>query len=202
MEGKKKKKTGYDILGCICKHGNEYECARNCITHRRQRPSRPPNVQHRCLNPEQEMDMAICQWVEVNESPTAEIEALEARSSGWVLIWYCREEGRMNTVISDLAAATSEAEVARISQAAFDWDQSESAWPLTRDAVADAWKRFPQHALELALLPPAPLKEDAKVDPATLRAIGLAIYSPSAPEEQNRKRRRREDLFPLFEFDE
>ena len=92
-------------------------------------------------------------------------------------------------VISDLAAATSEAEVERISKAAFDWD-------LASAAVADAWKRFPRHALELALLPPDPLKEDAKVDPATLRAIGLAIYTPSAPHEQQRKRRRREELVP------
>ncbi len=98
--------------------------------------------------------------------------------------------------ISDFAAATSEAEVERISEAAFDWNQSESHLPLASAAVADAWKRFPQHALELALLPPAPLKEDAKVDLATLRAIGLAIYSPSAPHEQQRKRRRREELVP------
>ena len=93
-------------------------------------------------------------------------------------------------VISDLSAAKSATEVERISEAAFDWDQS--AWPLTKDVVADAWKRFPEHALELALLPPAPLK----VDPDTLHAIGLAIYNPTSTEEQQRKRRRREELVP------
>ena len=77
-----------DILGCICMLENENECARNCITHSRQRPPRAPDIQHRCVNPGQEMDMAIWQWVEENESPMADIEALEARSSGWVRIWY------------------------------------------------------------------------------------------------------------------
>ncbi len=101
-------------------------------------------------------------------------------------------------VISDLAAATSEAEVERISEAAFDWDQSE--WALARTVIAGALKRFPEHALELASLPHP--EEKAKVDPATLQAIGLAIYSPASTDEQQRKRRRREDLFPLSEFDE
>lgn len=100
----------------------------------------------------------------------------------------------MMNVISDLSAAKSATEVERISEAAFDWDQSE--WALTKDVVADALKRFPEHALELALLPPDPLIEDAKVDPDTLHAIGLAIYSPTSTEEQQRKRRRREELVP------
>ena len=88
MEGKKKKKTGYDILGCICMLGNENECTRNCITLPCERPLRAPDVQHRCMHPEQEMDMAIWEWVDENEDETADIEALEARSSGWVRIWY------------------------------------------------------------------------------------------------------------------
>lgn len=98
-------------------------------------------------------------------------------------------------VISDLADAKSETEVEHISQAAFDWDQSE--WILTQDVVADALKRFPEHALELASLRH---EDQATLDPDALQAIGLAIYSPSAPEEQQRKRRRREDLFPLSAF--
>lgn len=92
----------------------------------------------------------------------------------------------MNNAIFDLAAATSEAQVTRISQGAFDFDQTELS--LTQNVVAQAWKRFPEHAYELALLPH---EEGAKLDLDALQAIGLAIYK-----KKQRKRRRREELVP------